>query len=287
MLNIPSYLHYNSKINDKVEGAHIYKNFQNVRETIDQEVSKLNKILLKHQNQNLKTKFVIEENENVRLNFTYSDNKKEWLCYYVLNTNMFSNSSFVMDFDQNEIIFKNIYEIINSVKKEIDIVNLLNNSKELVLLLKEMYVYKENSLEESVKIIKKEFKQSRKENINLIIENIKKSNKLESIYELSFYTKNGRSDLYIKKINYLLGNIYFYENQKVFRDMITTGKNPDIPESDIFQYISNKLKDNSNIYTTKMSEKELQDKYNIESFFKIDINKLAEFISLEKNIKNF
>ncbi len=287
MLNIPSYLHYSSEINIKVKDKEIYKKFQEVREKIDQEVSKINKILLKHQNQNLKPKFVIEENENVRLNFTYSDNKKEWLSYYVLNTNMFSNSSFVMDFNQNEIIFKNVYEIINSVQKEIDIISLLNNSKELLILLKEMYTYKETSVEESLKIIKKEFKQSRKENINLIIENIKKSNKLDFMYELSFYAKNGRSDLYIKKINYLLENIYFYENHKVFRDMITTGKNPDIAENDIFQYISNKLKDNSNIYITKMSEKELKEKYNIESLFKIDINQLAEFISLKKNIKNF
>ncbi len=153
---------------------------------------------------------MIEENENVRLNFTYSDDKKEWNSYYLFNTNIFSNSSFLMDFDKNQIIFENIYKIINSVKKEVNTINLISLSKQLLSLLKDLYNYKDNTLEENLKIIKKEFKQSRKENINLIINNIKNGNNLESIYELSFFVQHGRNYLYIKKINNMLENIYFY-----------------------------------------------------------------------------
>lgn len=286
MLNIPSYLIVTSRINNNVKESEIYKKFQEIRELIDKEVEKIQKIILQNKNKSVKTKFVIEENENVRLNFTYSDDKKEWNSYYLFNTNIFSNSSFLMDFDKNQIIFQNIYKIINSVKKEVNTINLISLSKQLLSLLKDLYNYKDNTLEENLKIIKKEFKQSRKENINLIINNIKNSNNLESIYELSFFVQHGRNDLYIKKINNLLENIYFYEDKKVFKDMVTTGKNPEISESDIFAYISNKLKDKSNIYITNLSEKELRQQYKMEDF-KINIHKLAEFISLKNKIKNF
>lgn len=288
MLIIPSYIKYNYKINENVKDTEIYNQFLEKEKELNIEINKLKNIISQYNNKNITNTFTLEENGEFRLRFTYTYQEKIWSAYYILNNNIFSNSGFIMDYNHSQIIFNNIYSLINEVKKEIDTVNLIKMSEEILKIINKLYNYKEESVEENLKIVKKEFKQSRKENIHLIIENIKKGNRSESIYELSFSVKNGKNELWIKKINHLIENIYFYEDKKIFKDRSYAGKNTDdITESDINDYIEKKLKDRKNIYINNLSEEELKVKYKIDSMYSIDINYLAQIIVTKNNIKNF
>lgn len=285
---IPDYISLNKKINPLVKTTSLYEDFEKKENELKKYVLEINKILKKYEYEYFNSYFKVLEDGQLRLFFEYSLEKKYWHGYYSISNKLLSNDSSIMNALDKKKIYNNMFSLIEEIESNINISDLNKCVSDVLKCIKKLLNYKESSIEEQVNTIKKEFKQSKKDTFNLIIESLKNRDQ-KFICSFIYNIKNGVNKLYIQDLNYKFNRLEYYKEENIFKDRSTTGAPKVIKEIDMVDYLKLLLKDQSYLYIYKSNEKSFKKEYNLNQTYldENEIKELSELINVKNNIKDF
>lgn len=285
---IPNYISLNKQINPLVKTTSLYEDFEKKENELKKYVLEINKILKKYEYEYFNSYFKVLEDGQLRLFFKYNNEEKYWNGYYSISNKLLSNDSSIMNALDKKKIYNNMFSLIEEIESNINIGDLNKCVNEVLKSIKKLLNYKESSIEEQVNTIKKEFKQSKKDTFNLIIESLKNRDQ-KFICSFIYNIKNGVNKLYIQDLNYKFNRLEYYKEENIFKDRSTTSAPKVIKEIDMVDYLKLLLKDQSYLYIYKSNEKSFKKEYNLNQTYldENEIKELSELINVKNNIKDF
>lgn len=285
---IPDYISLNKKINPLVKTTSLYEDFEKKENELKKYVLEINKIIEKYEYDYFNSYFKVLEDGQLRLFFKYNNEEKYWNGYYSISNKLLSNDSSIMNALDKKKIYNNMFSLIEEIESNINIGDLNKCVSEVLKSIKKLLNYKESSIEEQVNTIKKEFKQSKKDSFNLIIESLKNRDQ-KFICSFSYNIKNGVNKLHIHDLYYKFNRLEYYKEENIFKDRSTTGAPKVIKEIDMVDYLKSLLKDQSYLYVYKLNEKSFKKEYNLNQTYldENEIKELSELINVKNNIKDF